>query len=537
MNGGLSPTLSNCNLTYPLIGKWFQPGINELIYINETYVTSKGTCIEQDAINKFIFYNDQARCKRCILFIQRHINALQFRESECYEFDDPVDRICNSLTPDTPLYTIFRENFQAIECPIHELWKLKRVNENSLECTPKSFHNCLPSNSFRLTYNKCSIDKDVTAKCMAIWSDGPNNYVVARSSNRKKFICFSYTKAKHDDNHPLELYLPSDDSCRDLLSRESATVFTLDSSSLATSDINLSLPQWTLGKWSVVGGSSKHFYLNRTQIILYSNGKSTQVFKLTKLLRNKKHDDYLNNQTTIRIKAKALEHCISITYCITLIFRSHLVIDLSLVTGEQGCQENKSRHQLQKSDTSYTLFKQPNSNFDTSTDQTMCPQSGIFKSISNYRPVIQISACTGGSVWTLLNGCEKPNELTFTTTCSHEIVPDVQVITAIKGTCLATWSDKKFQRTLVIYEHSRSFCLIHPTKIMKASWILYGQSCNDVHSIYNNGVENGLHYTGQCTTTNNQQQQQVPLIRLSSRTDNRSSSNTIRNKRSNFDTK
>ncbi|CAF0808620.1 unnamed protein product [Didymodactylos carnosus] len=312
---------------------------------------------------------------------------------ECYEFDDPADRICNSLTPDTPMFTVFR---------------------------------------------------DVIAKCMAVWSDGPNNYVVARSNNGKKFVCFTYTKTKYDDHHPLELYLSSDDSCRDLLSRESATVFTVDSTPLTKSDPNFSLPQWATGNWTVVGGSGKHFHISDTQIILYSNGRHIHEFKLIKLLHYKKNDDELQNQTMIRIKGKALQHCTSLTYCITLTFRSHLVIDISL--------------------------EQRPLNFDILTDQTStCPQSGIYKSTSNYRPLIQISACTNGGVWTLLNGCEKSNQLTFTTSCSHEIVPDVQVITAIKGTCLATWSDKVFQKTLVVYEQSRSFCLV--SILQQNKWI------------------------------------------------------------------
>ena len=91
-----------------------------------------------------------------------------------------------------------------------------------------------------------------------------------------------------------------------------------------------------------------------------------------------------------------------------------------------------------------------------------CPQIGIYKSSSTYRPLIPVSTCTTG-VWALSIGCELTNksELTFSSTCRHETVPDVQIITSIKGICLASWrTDHRFQRTIILYEQNRAFCLV-----------------------------------------------------------------------------
>lgn len=98
----------------------------------------------------------------------------------------------------------------------------------------------------------------------------------------------------------------------------------------------------------------------------------------------------------------------------------------------------------------------------SSTSNISCPQIGVYKSMPSYRPSIPVSACSTG-LWTLSIGCESANrsELTFSSTCRHETVPDVQVITSTKGLCLASWrTDHRFQRTLVLYEQNRAFCLV-----------------------------------------------------------------------------
>jgi hypothetical protein len=87
---------------------------------------------------------------------------------------------------------------------------------------------------------------------------------------------------------------------------------------------------------------------------------------------------------------------------------------------------------------------------------------GIYKSLNTYRPSIPVSTCSTG-LWTLSIGCEITNksEVTFSSTCRYDTVPDVQVVTSIKGICLASWrTDHRFQRTIILYEQTRAFCLV-----------------------------------------------------------------------------
>lgn len=72
-----------CPMSASFIGQWRQAGLGDLITINETSFSSKGICLNQQETieNQFIYLHKQTRCKRCIFFISRHFNILQYRES------------------------------------------------------------------------------------------------------------------------------------------------------------------------------------------------------------------------------------------------------------------------------------------------------------------------------------------------------------------------------------------------------------------------------------------------------------------------
>ncbi|CAF0992855.1 unnamed protein product [Rotaria sordida] len=519
-------SLPTCFISPPFVGVWIQPGLVDSITINNTWCSLKGTCIatvgHQDVKNKYIFYNEQTRCKRCILFIPRHSNALQYRESECFDADDDNTRICGSITPDTVLYTLFREkdcilfetlsyNADSIPCPFEQTWYFEKNHQISKFCQPKAFHHCSSSNTFELSYNnRCQTNQNVRATCFARFTDGNTNYIAARSVDRQRFICFSYTKTKRDEQHilPNEVYLSMDDTCRDLLTRESAIVLNVfPGINHRHYESKIQLPEWTKGKWSTMGTSSMNMntvYINNTQLIMKTNDDQTTIhdLKLIRVISNGRQ-----HEKTIRIKAKSFEQCSSIFYCIQLNHRSPLVIDLSISLDEHKCKDSHLQH---------TLFK------PSTSSNISCPQMGVYKSSNTYRPSIPVSTCTTG-LWTLSIGCEISNksELTFSSACRHETVPDVQVITSIKGICLASWrTDHRFQRTIILYEQTRAFCLIQPLKSMTAGWILSESSCTNI-GLSSINVENSLRYSDTCEpykkpyrylTTNNSSPKRISYL-------------------------
>ncbi|CAF1586394.1 unnamed protein product, partial [Adineta ricciae] len=407
---------------------------------------------------------------------------------ECFDADDDNARICGSITPDTVLYTLFRDNAESTSCPFEQSWYFDKNRQLSTSCQPKAFQHCSSSNTFQLTYNsRCAANQNVRATCFAQFTDGNVNYVVARSLDRQRFVCFSYTKTKRDEQHiaPNEVYLSADDTCRDLPTRESAVVLNvLPSSYQHQLESNIHLPTWVHGRWLTVGTNGLHanvVYINNSQLLVKKNNDQTVVhdLKFTRLMTSKRP-----NEQIIRIKAKSMEQCSSIFYCIKIVHRSSFVIDLSIGFDDHGCKDTHL-HQ--------TIFK------SSTISNVSCPQIGIYKSSSTYRPLIPVSTCTTG-VWILSIGCESTNksELTFSSTCRHETVPDVQIITSIKGVCLASWrTDHRFQRTIILYEQNRAFCLIQPLKSMTASWIISDSSCTHFSASSIN-VENSLRYSDTC---------------------------------------
>jgi hypothetical protein len=55
---GLSSSI--CSISTSFIGRWIQPGLGDLITINNTWFSLKGTCLsgQHDVKNKFIYYNE-----------------------------------------------------------------------------------------------------------------------------------------------------------------------------------------------------------------------------------------------------------------------------------------------------------------------------------------------------------------------------------------------------------------------------------------------------------------------------------------------
>ncbi|CAF2146709.1 unnamed protein product [Rotaria magnacalcarata] len=480
----LSLLSSSCSISSSFVGLWIQPGLLDSITINNTLFSLKGTCLngQHDVKYKYIYYNEQTRCKRCIFFIPRHLNALQYRESECFDADDDNSRICASITPDTVLYTLFRDNAESIPCPLDQSWYFKKSRRLSSLCQPKAFHNCFSINTFQISYNnQCRSNTDEIATCFAQFSDGNMNYIISRSLNQQRFICFSYTKTKIDEKSslPNEVYLSEDETCRGLLTRESALLLNVRSNKHYES--NVQMPDWTQGIWLSTGIDrikTNSFHINQSQLTMNIQDNQIISHNLKFLRIVQRHEK------TIRIRAKSLDQCSPIFYCIKLIYRSSAVVDLSIGFDKHQCQENHIH---------YTLYK------PLEKSNSSCPHIGVYKSLNTYRSSLPFSACSTG-IWTLSIGCQpiNPSELSLASYCRHELVPDVQVITSIKGICLASWrTDRRFQRTMVLYDKSKAFCLIQTLRSMTTSFIASASSCTNIE-IPPINVENSLRYSDSC---------------------------------------
>ncbi|CAF4341238.1 unnamed protein product, partial [Adineta steineri] len=93
------------------LGLWYQRGMNSLLEITNDQIQSKGFCLDVLSAQQYYLFNDRTNlCTRCLLFIPRHINLLQYRESECIDVDEQLNiTACpNMIALDAALYTLHR---------------------------------------------------------------------------------------------------------------------------------------------------------------------------------------------------------------------------------------------------------------------------------------------------------------------------------------------------------------------------------------------------------------------------------------------
>jgi hypothetical protein len=141
--------------------------------INRNQFLSKGFCTDNKD-ERYLFYNRNEKCYRCLFVIQKHYNILQFRETHCDENVKRLDELCNYLSPDLPLITLIRENAMTERCPLRDSYKLMIENDkdaspfNSFDSSP-SFYHSFNSLSTTKTNSKCNnkdkVNSNLITKC------------------------------------------------------------------------------------------------------------------------------------------------------------------------------------------------------------------------------------------------------------------------------------------------------------------------------------------------------------------------------------
>ncbi|CAF2042517.1 unnamed protein product [Rotaria magnacalcarata] len=225
-------------------GLWYQHGMNSLLEITVDHIQTKGDCLELLPAQQYYLFTDRkARCTRCLLFIERDTNLLQYRESECNEADDLSNiSVCqNMIAPDAPLYTLHRNNSTAQICPIQPPFSLLKLIKDGSDCyqslSSSYIGECINDYQFRLHLSSCSSYPtfDRHLQCVATWIEGFHTYFVTRilskiyNPNDNPYACFYYVTKDKDISSSFSLNMATDGSCRDLNSRHMATVMTLSS--------------------------------------------------------------------------------------------------------------------------------------------------------------------------------------------------------------------------------------------------------------------------------------------------------------------
>lgn len=174
-----------CQLPPTWAGKWFQSN-KEPIRITNTEISDKGICRDQKG-DKYLFeYNNnnkQQSCYYCLVINERHLNVLQYKESNCQSnvnnqsinnlmnsanIDSNnvdhslLDSICSEINGDATLESLFRLDAPAIECPINGQYSFTydgcREPQSALD-------SCIDKKQLNFKFSACQDVPGSESKC------------------------------------------------------------------------------------------------------------------------------------------------------------------------------------------------------------------------------------------------------------------------------------------------------------------------------------------------------------------------------------
>lgn len=225
----VSSTKGACTFNKTWSGRWFQSGIQNLLYINNSYIETKGECYEQQA-DKYLVFDRQENCYKCLAMHEKQTGVLQYKESIC-ETRGTLQEICNLMLGDAPLYTMFRKypEVKPINCPFKSAPFTFSYSRGTGECSnpPSRAESCTDDSRLVLKYQACpdveSTESNIEELvCLATWKEGSTKYLIGKISqgNRRNLIkdedqyrCFIYQKDKSNDKIVYSVAQSADATC------------------------------------------------------------------------------------------------------------------------------------------------------------------------------------------------------------------------------------------------------------------------------------------------------------------------------------
>ncbi|CAB3237553.1 unnamed protein product [Arctia plantaginis] len=225
-----------CNFPDTWTGGWFQSGIPGLIYINSTSMQGKGECAETDGTDKFLVYDKNEECYRCLVIHEKHRYVLQYKETYCGQRDS-LSTMCESITGDAALYSMFKKDPrpEPQQCPFHPAPFTFTYSRGSGDCVnpPSRAESCTDDSRLLLRYMACpdvpSTESNVEELiCLATWKEGSTRYLVGLisqvqrrnsiSTDEDMYRCFVYKGSHADKTVTYSIAQSGDATCNGLTS-------------------------------------------------------------------------------------------------------------------------------------------------------------------------------------------------------------------------------------------------------------------------------------------------------------------------------
>ncbi|XP_041971043.1 uncharacterized protein LOC121727334 [Aricia agestis] len=377
-----------CTFPAEWTGNWFQSGVPNAIGINSTHIHNKGECAETEAFDKFLLYDRNYDCYKCMVIHEKHRYVLQYKETFCSQ-KDSLSSICEEISGDAPLYSMFRKDPPPTPspCPFHPAPFTFTYNRGSGDCSspPSRAESCTDDSRLVLRYMACpdvpGTESNVEElQCLATWKEGSTRYLVGKISqaNRRNTIstdedsyrCFIY-KGQRDRNMTYVIAQSGDATCNGLSSPTDGS----RTMKLTTSDDEHNrchFPSWIVEhhKWYSLDHSHQYHFTtkNATLKIMTEDGKLEEKRLVCHSILEQK------DKNTIKLVAHVTKGCESGHVCLQFVWRERGVLQLSAGGGlfeapEDACADHHDPNYI-------TLIT-------TALTPTRCPLIGRYTVLSS----------------------------------------------------------------------------------------------------------------------------------------------------------
>jgi len=206
----------SCELSQNWMGRWFHLGFNEPLVISSDEISRKGRCVQRSKNMFLMEESDPAlgKCYRCMVIYEKHFNVLQYKESYCEENIESMMSLCNTITGDAPLYTMFRKDGQLVKCPFRgpHSFSYSKGDSGQVCKYPESFMDtCSDNKRLQLRYQAClDVEGSEIATeemaCLATWKEGSSRYFVSMLNHshvytdETRYRCFVYQRQHSASN-------------------------------------------------------------------------------------------------------------------------------------------------------------------------------------------------------------------------------------------------------------------------------------------------------------------------------------------------
>ncbi|CAN7938920.1 unnamed protein product, partial [Ixodes hexagonus] len=363
-----------CEFPVELRGEWFQKGEPEPIRIGRTNISTKGVCKEVHD-KKFLVENPSSKCLRCIGISAKHANVLQYKETPYCSGQRSHEDVCREFTGDALLYSLFRLNGTAVDCPFPGPLSFE-YSQGHGQCRQpaSSIEACTDSSRLLLRFQACadvqgSESREEQLTCLGFWKEGSLRYLVGKLDHRAaktdedKFRCFVYEKSPHET----PVAQSGDATCDGLTSPlEGSRTMVLRQG--WPSQEHCSWPEWLSGRWRALGGGAIYEVLNSS---LELRGPSGEL-----LVRMRCHSKGTAQAPHVQMLVHATQGCDNGYRCMRLYRRASHILEMQLGRPSSDKSEacNSPHFEPGRAELVTLLREQPGAELE----RGLCPLAGTF---------------------------------------------------------------------------------------------------------------------------------------------------------------